>query len=37
MLSRLPCFLGQLEAGNNSEKVRRHKTNYCITCINQKN
>ena len=36
MPSRLPISLTQLEAGNNSEKLKK-KGNYCILCTDQKN
>ena len=38
MLSRLPISLAQLNAGNNSEKIKKMKSgNYCILCADQKN
>ena len=38
MLSRLPISLAQLNAGNNSEKLKKTKLgNYCILCTDQKN
>ena len=37
MLSRLPISLAQLNAGNNSEKLKTKLGNYCILCTDQKN
>ena len=37
MLSRLPIFLAQLNAGYNSEKLKNELGNYCILCTDQKN
>ena len=37
MLNRLPFFLAQLKAGNNSEKLKTKLGNYCILCTDQKN
>ena len=36
MFSRLPITLAQLKAGNNSEKLKMKKDNYCILFIVQK-
>ena len=36
MLSRLPIILSQLEAGNNSEKLKNEIRNCCISFIVQK-
>ena len=36
MLSRLPITLAQLQAGNNSEKLKNEMNNYCILFIIQK-
>ena len=36
MLSRLPVSLPQLNAGNNSEKLKMKVGNYCILCTDQK-
>ena len=37
MLSRLPIFLDQLNAENNSEKFEKTKLgNYCILCTDKK-
>ena len=37
MLNRLPISLAQLNAGNNSEKLKKKSDNYCILCTDQKN
>ena len=37
MLSRLPITLAQLNAGNNSQKLKNELGNYCILCTDQKN
>ena len=37
MLNRLPISLAQLKAGNNSEKLKNERGNYCILCTDQKN
>ena len=38
MLSRLPISLAQLNARNNSEKIKKSKLGkYCILCTDQKN
>ena len=37
MLSRLPISLAQLQAGNNSEKLKNEIRQYCILCTDQKN
>ena len=39
MLSRLPIFLAQWKAGNNSEKLKKKKKlgYYCILCTDPKN
>ena len=37
MLSRLPITLAQLEAGDNSEKLKNEIRHYCILCTVQKN
>ena len=36
MLIRLPIYLAQLKAGNNSEKLKKILSNYCILCADQK-
>ena len=36
MLNRLPIALAQLQAGNNSKKLKNEKANYCIHFIVQK-
>ena len=36
MLSRLPINLAQLNAGNNSEKLKMKLGNHCILCTDQK-
>ena len=36
MLSRLPISLAQLNAGNNSEKLKKKSDNYCTLCTGQK-
>ena len=36
MPSRLPIFLAQLNAGNNSEKLKNKIRHYCIICTDQK-
>ena len=36
MLRRLPITLAKLKAGNNSEKLKNEKDNYCILCTVQK-
>ena len=36
MLNRLPITLAQLQAGNNSNKLKNEKGNYCIHFIVQK-
>ena len=37
ILSRLPILLAQLNAGNNSEKLKNKLGNYCILFTDQKN
>ena len=37
MFSRLPTSVAQLNAGNNSEKLKTKLDNYCILCTDQKN
>ena len=37
MLSGLPISLAQLQAGNNSEKLKNEIRQYCILCTDQKN
>ena len=37
MPRRLPIFLAQLNAGNNSEKLKKKLGNYCILCKDRKN
>ena len=37
MLNRLPIFLAQLNAGNNSEKLKGKIRQYCILCTDKKN
>ena len=36
MLSRLPISLVQLNAGNNSEKLKKKSGNFCTHCVGQK-
>ena len=36
MLSRLPISLAQLNAGNNSEKLKKKSGNYWTLCTSQK-
>ena len=36
MLSRLPISLSPLNAGNNSEKLKKKSGNYCTLCTGHK-
>ena len=36
MLSRLAISLAQLKAGNNSQKLKNERRQYCIPCTDQK-